>query len=112
MVFYWTFIKEKFRILKIQQIFRISLVCKKCEKPVECSACAVGCKNANGSCSKNARISHKPLVGISQNLTERYFRKHLSVWLQKNWDLTEEIVNNLVFLQQRVAKNPSVKMLF
>ena len=67
-------------------------------------------KNANAFSSRNARISQKSLVRISYNLAERYFRKQVSGRLQKILNLTEEIVNNLVFLQQRIAQNPSVKL--
>ena len=59
-----------------------------------------------------ARVSQNPLDRISYNLAQRYLRQRSSKGFKNFGNLTEEILNNPVVLQQRIAENPSVKMLF
>lgn len=72
-----------------------------------CSACVVSKKKNETECFwgflGNAHISPESLVRISWNLAGKYFRKQVSGLFQKFRNLTEQIVNNSVFLQQRIV---------
>lgn len=76
------------------------------DNPVKCSACVVSKKiETEWFCGflGNAHISPESLVRISWNLAGKYFRKQVSGLFQKFRNLTEQIVNNSVFLQQRIV---------